>query len=266
MDPLYIVGLLVALLAIALSTIIDGNSFGPLIGPSGLMLVVVGTLGAGIMAYRVADLKYLPSSAIRAVMGKLPSIGGTIDDLARLADTARREGMLALESKLEGLEDRFVKLGVQLLVDGADEEVVRDTMEIEIDATDTRHRDSISFFRTLAAYAPTVGMFGTVIGLINMLGNLSDPSQLGKGMSLALLTTLYGVVMANLIFNPMAARLERLNTAELTAMEVVLDGVLTIRRGASPRALIERLESYLPPSARIGATERLQSQSGQEAA
>jgi chemotaxis protein MotA len=100
-------------------------------------------------------------------------------------------------------------------------------------------------------------MVGTVIGLINMLGNLSDPEQLGRGMALALLTTLYGVLFANLLFAPVANRLERLNTIELAAMDVTLDGILTIRRGSSPRALIERLESYLPPSARLGATERL---------
>ncbi|MTV27337.1 motility protein A [Nitriliruptoraceae bacterium ZYF776] len=257
MDPLFIGGLALTLVGIVVSTILDGNSLGPLIGPTSFIMVLSGAVGAGSMAFRMQDLKALPQSAMAAIKRSPPDVGATIDSLAGLADTARRDGMLALEAKLEEIDDRFVQLGIQLLVDGGDEDVLRETLEIEISATDERHRTSISFFKSLAAYAPTFGMVGTVIGLINMLGNLSDPSQLGKGMAMALLTTLYGVLFANLLFNPVATRLERANELELAAMDVALDGILTIRRGASPRALVERLESYLPPSERIGAAERL---------
>lgn len=257
MDPLFLGGLLLTILGIVLATLIDGNSFGVLLGPSSALLVLCGSLGAAVMAYRTSELKSLPSSARSAVTATVPSIPDTITQLARLADAARRRGMLALEERLEDLDDRFLEQGVQLLVDGADEDVVRETLEIEIAATDERHRTGIAFFRSLGTYAPTFGMVGTVIGLINMLGNLSDPSQLGRGMAMALLTTLYGVLFANLLFNPMANRLDRLNELELAAMDVALDGLLTIRRGASPRSLIERLESYLPPTERLGATERL---------
>jgi chemotaxis protein MotA len=257
MDPLFLIGLLVTLVAIVVSTLIDGNALGPLIGPSSAMLVFFGAVGASVMAYRTSELATLPRSALSAVRADVPDVADTITSLARLADTARRDGMLALEAKLDELDDRFVTLGIQLLVDGSEEEVVRETLEIELAATDERHRTAIGFFRTLAGYSPTFGMVGTVIGLINMLGNLSDPAQLGRGMAMALLTTLYGVLFANLLFAPIANRLERLNTIEIAAMDVTLDGILTIRRGSSPRALIERLESYLPPSERLGATERL---------
>lgn len=257
MDPLFLGGLLVTLIGIILSTLIDGNSFGALVGPSSALLVLSGAIGASVMSYRLSELSDLPRSAMAAVTAKVPSIPATITQLARLAETARRNGMLALEAQMEEIEDRFAKLGIQLLIDGGEEDVLRETLEIEIAATDERHRTSIGFFKQLAAYSPTFGMVGTVIGLINMLGNLSDPEQLGKGMALALLTTLYGVLFANLLFNPMAQRLERLNELELAAMDVTLDGILTIRNGASPRALVERLESYLPPSERLGATERL---------
>lgn len=257
MDPLFFGGLLVALVGIVAAVLFDGYSLGPLLGPSSIMLVVIGTLGAGSMAYRLSDLRALPRSAAVALKGTPPDVGATISVMAKLADTARRDGMLALEQKLEDIEDRFVRLGIQLLVDGADEDVLRDTLEIEITSTDERHRGSIDYFKTLGAYAPTIGMMGTVIALVNMLGNLDDPSQLGVGMSLALLTTLYGVLVANFLCNPLATRLERANEMELAAMEVALDGVLTIRRGASPRALVERLESYLPPSERLGPTGRI---------
>jgi chemotaxis protein MotA len=256
-DPLFIGGLLLALLGIVIATIIDGNSLVPLLAPSSFMLVSLATLGAGVMAYRKSELLLMPKSAMKALRADVPDMQQTITELGHLADTARRQGMLALEARAEGIDDRFLATGVQLLVDGADEDVVRETMEIEIAATDERHRNAIGFFKSLGTYAPTFGMVGTVIGLINMLGNLQDPTQLGRGMALALLTTFYGVLLANLIFNPLATRLERLNEVELATLDVALDGLLTIRRGASPRNLVERLESYLPPSERIGVADRL---------
>lgn len=265
MDPIFFGGLVITLLGIIAAMLMDGNSIGPLIGPSSFVLVFVASLGAGIMAYRRSELTGMPKSALKAIKGTVPDVQDTITQLAKLAEVARRNGMLALEEKLESIDDRFLQLGLQLLIDGTDEEVVRDTLEIELAATDERHRTAIDFYKGLGAYAPTFGMVGTVIGLINMLGNLTNPSELGKGMALALLTTLYGVLIANLMFNPIAARLERLNEVEIAAMEVALDGILTIRGGASPRGLIERLESYLPPSARIGVADRLAS-SGEEAA
>lgn len=266
MDPIFFGGLVVTLLGIVLAMLIDGNSVGPLIGPSAFVLVFTASLGAGVMAYRKSELVNLPKSALKAMRGKPPDVQATITQLGRLADTARRDGMLALEMKLEELEDRFVQLGVQLLVDGSDERVVKETLEIELAATEQRHRTSIGFFERLAGYAPTFGMVGTVIGLVNMLGNLTDPTQLGQGMALALLTTLYGVLIGNLIFAPIAARLERLHEVEMEALEVALDGILTIRRGASPRGVIERLESYIPPSDRLGVGDRLNAEAPGEAA
>lgn len=267
MDPIFFGGLFLTLLGIVVATLMDGNALSPLIGPSSFVLVFTASIGAGIMAYRKSELGGMPKSAMKAVKGEVPDVQVTITELAKLAEVARRDGMLALEQKLDTVEDRFLRLGLQLLIDGADEDVVRDTMEIELAATDERHKTAIGFYRGLGAYAPTFGMVGTVIGLINMLGNLTDPSQLGKGMAVALLTTLYGVLIGNLAFNPIAARLERLNEVEMAAMDVALDGILTIRGGASPRGLIERLESYLPPSARVGVGDRLaEPSSGAQAA
>ena len=266
MDPVFIAGLVITLLGILLAMLIDGNAIGPLIGPSAFVLVMSASIGAGIMAYRKTELSMMPRAWIKALRSKPPEVQDTITELARLAELARREGMLALERKQAELDDRFLELGVQLLVDGVDEKVVRETLEIEMAATDERHRTAIDFFKGLAGYAPTFGMVGTVIGLINMLGNLEDPEQLGRGMALALLTTLYGVLIGNLLFNPVAARLERLNETEMAALEVAIDGILSIRSGASPRGVIERLESYLPPSDRIGVGDRLEREPAGEAA
>lgn len=260
MDPLFIGGLAAVLGAIVISTLMDGNSFGPLIGPSSFVLVFFGALGAGLMAFRKTDLGRLPKALIYCLKGSPPDPSDAVTVLASLAQVARRDGMLALEEQLETIDDPYLASGLRYLVDGLDAERVRELLEIDIAALDDRHQAIIGFFKAVGGYAPTFGMVGTVIGLINMLGNLSDPEQLGLGMALALLTTLYGVLIANVMFNPVASRLERLNQLELAAREVVLDGILSIQAGMSPRLLVERLETYLAPAARLGHDERIAKQ------
>lgn len=256
MDPIFLGGLGLAFLSIVVSMVMDGNAPGALIGPSSFVLVVFGSIGAALMAYRKAHLPMIGASLKAALKNDPPELDEVIDTLAPLADVARREGMLALEARIDSVEDPFLKGGVQLLVDGMDTEQIQQTMEIEIAAVDERHRTAIGFWKALGGYAPTLGMMGTVIGLINMLGNLSDPEQLGLGMSLALLTTLYGVVFSNLVFLPIANRLDNLNKAELAARDMALDGVLALQSGMSSRMLVERLETYLPVSARVGHRAR----------
>lgn len=243
--------------AIVIATVIDGNSFAPLLGPSSFVLVFFGTIGAGIMAYRKEDLSRIPGVLRAALKGTPPDLDATVTTLGALSDTARRDGMLALETMLEDVEDPAIRTGVQLLIDGLDAEQVREILEIEAAALDERHQVGISLFKAWGGYAPTFGMIGTVVGLVNMLQNLTDPAQLGIGMALALLTTLYGVLMANLLFLPLASRLERLNDLELAAAEVALDGVLCLQGGMSPRLLVERLETYLPTAQRIGHKARM---------
>jgi chemotaxis protein MotA len=256
MDPLFIGGLVLSLLAIVVSTVMDGNSFGPLIGPSSFVLVLFGALGAGLMAYRLSDVSRIPKAVIYSLKGSPPDPSDAVTELARLADTARREGMLALEGRLDEVTDPFLRQGLQLVVDGLDADQVREILDIDIAAVEERHKLPIDFFKSVGGYAPTFGMIGTVVGLVNMLQNLSDPDQLGIGMALALLTTLYGVMLANMVFMPIAGRLERLNALELAARDVALDGILSIQAGTSPRLLVERLEIYLPPAARMGLAER----------
>lgn len=251
-----ILGIFLALLAIVGATIMDGNSFGALIGPSSLVLVVVGSVGVSLSGFQVADLKRVPKAIILSIKGKEPDASIVVDQLMAFAETARKDGVLALESMLESVDEPFMKAGLQQVVDGVEADAVREVMEIELQSLDERHQPIIAFIKTLGGNAPTMGMVGTVIGLINMLGNLSDPSQLGLGMSVALLTTLYGVIFANLVFLPVAAKLSRLHALEVAYKELVLDGVLAVQAGASPRALVERLEAYLVPDTRVGHQER----------
>lgn len=258
MNPLVLGGLLAAVAGIVVSTFMDGNSLAVLVGPSSFVLVFLGSLGAAVVSYDVADVKRAPGALIRAFKGAVPDSDATIDTLLRMAEVARRDGLLALEKQLDDVDDRFIQSGLQLIADGVEADTVREMLEIDVAALDERHRSMISLFESLGAYAPTFGMMGTVIGLINMLGNLSDPSQLGLGMSLALLTTLYGVLFANLLYLPIGARLKRLNAQELSARDMALDAMLAIQDGMSPRVLVDRLEAYLPVAQRQGYNGRMQ--------
>jgi chemotaxis protein MotA len=259
------VGILVAMLAIVISTVMDGNSFGALIGPSSLVLVVLGTIGVSFTGFQLKDIKPVPKGILLSFTGKEPDPSEAIDRLMKFAEIARKEGVLALEEQLETLDDPFMKLGLQQVVDGVDGDLVREVLEIEMAALDERHAPVISFLKAMGGYAPTMGMLGTVVGLINMLGNLSDPDQLGIGMSLALLTTLYGVVFANLVFLPIATKLQRLHDLEVAQKDLVMDGILAVQGGASPRMVVERLEAYINPDQRIGHQERSKRISGRAA-
>ncbi len=250
-------GLFLALLSIVVSTVMDGNSMGALIGPSSLVLVLFGTIGVTLTGFEMADVSRVPKAAIKAYTGAPPNPGEAVTLLAGLSDTARKEGVLALEAKLEEIDDPFIKTGIQLIVDGVDGEQIQEVLEIDMASMAERHKGMVGFFEEAAAKAPSMGMIGTVVGLINMLTNLSDPEQLGIGMSLALLTTLYGVLFANFVFGPIAAKLKNLNQIELSARDMMVDGILTVQAGASPRMLVERLETYLAPADRVGYKTRL---------
>lgn len=249
-------GLLLAVLAIVASTIIDGNSFGPLISPSSAALVVGATLGAGFFAYEWRDVIRLPRVVLRAMRASKVDLDDRISMYMQLAESARKEGLLALEDRIEEIEDPYVGFGLRLVTDGTDETRLKEELENYIDAVEERHAVAPSIFRKLAAYAPAFGMVGTVIGLVNMLGSLASPDDLGAGMALALLTTLYGVLLANMVFQPLAERLEKLHADEVAVMELDADAICAIQAGTSPRALVARLESSLPPAQRQGYDDR----------
>lgn len=250
-------GIALILLAIAGSTIMDGNSFGPLISPSSAMLVFGATVGASMFAYEVREITNLPKVAIRALRSSTADLGGRISLYMRLADAARREGLLALDNLIDDIDDAYVRYGLRLVTDGADESKLKEELESYMGAVEDRHAVAPAIFRKLAGYAPAFGMVGTVIGLVNMLGNLSSPEELGSGMALALLTTLYGVLFSNILFQPFADRLDKLHAEEMLVMEFDTDAICALQSGTSARALVAHLESMLPPSERQGYDDRL---------
>lgn len=264
MDPGLIVGLLLAIGAIVGAMILDGNSLAPLVSPSSMVLVLFATIGVSIASYRMADVLRAPKAIIVGLKGKGPEPDEVVTTLMELADVARRKGLLAMEDMLEEIDDEFLQGAMQSIIDGLDAEAVTSILDTEIESVHERHNVILSLLRSMGGFAPTMGMVGTVIGLVNMLGSLSDPGQLGSGMALALLTTLYGVLLANIVFVPLASRLTRLHETEMAVMEMVRDGALAIQAGISPRLLVERLEGYLVPSQRIGYRERMERDQGTE--
>ena len=173
-----------------------------------------------------------------------------IQNMVALSEKARREGILALEEGLDDLDDVFLKSGLRMVVDGTDGNVIRSILENEMNQMEARHMVGINLVTQWAGFGPGFGMLGTVIGLIGMLNNLEDKSSLGPNMAVALVTTLYGSMLANWLFGPMAQKLISQNTAELRSREMVLEGVLSIQAGDNPRILAMKLLTYLDPKTR----------------
>jgi chemotaxis protein MotA len=179
----------------------------------------------------------------------------TIKSIIELSNIARKEGLLALEEAANNLDDEYLKKGILLIVDGSDPELVRAIMETEMMCIDSRHKKVISFYETLAAMGPSWGMIGTLIGLINMLKNLSEIAKVGPNMSVALITTLYGSLIANWIATPIAGKLKYNNDKEIMLKEVTIEGLLSIQAGENPRVIEEKLKSFLSPEQRSIFTE-----------
>lgn len=258
MDPGLIIGLILTVAAVIGSMAIDGSSFSALVSPSSFVMVFFATIGVTVASYRMSEVLRAPKALLVGLKGSGPDPDRVVTQLMELADVARRKGLLAMEDHLESVENDFQRNAIQSVIDGLDPQAVAELLETEIDSVDDRHNVVISVFRSLGGFAPTMGMVGTVIGLVNMLGSLSEPGQLGAGMALALLTTLYGVLLANVVFMPIASRLTRLHETEMAVMSIARDGALGIQAGISPRLLVERLEGYLVPTQRIGYRGRME--------
>lgn len=217
--------------------------------PSG-MVVVGGALAAAMMAFPLKSFMALPNIMIKSFLNKPDDLLEIIQQLVGLAEVARRDGLLALEGKMAEVEQPVIKAGLQMAIDGSDAETIEAVMRSEMEAISRRHKNGRSIFDQIARFAPAYGMIGTLMGLIMMLSDMSDPSGIGAGMAVALITTMYGAIVANVGFQPFAEKLGLLSKQELTAMELVVRGVLAIQSGESPRALEQRLLTYVHPKQR----------------
>jgi chemotaxis protein MotA len=246
MDPAGFIGLVVAFGAIFGALLMEGADPMSIFLPAPLLLVWVGTIGVGIAGHTVKDVIESFKAVPRALMNKVPDPTSTVDTLVDLADRARREGLLALEDAAKDIDDEFLRGGLQAAIDGTDPDDLRMILEDKIATKRSREKVWSKYFADMGGYAPTIGIIGTVISLVHVLENLSDPASLGHSIAAAFVATLWGILSANVVWLPLGARIKRFSDLECAQMEVTLEGLLAVQAGANPRLVGERLRSLLP--------------------
>jgi chemotaxis protein MotA len=248
-DPATLIGMVVALAALFAFMILEGSDPMAIFFLPAMILVLVATLGAALAGSTMADAKKVPGWFKLALLpAKVPPATDRIQTLVTLAEKARKEGLLALEAQVKEIDDPFLKRGLQMGIDGTDPEELRSVLEGEIAAKKAENKVAAKFFTGMGAYAPTIGIIGTVVGLINVLQNLEDPGSLGPMISAAFIATLGGVLSANFFWLPMGAKILRISEVQAAQMELLVEGITEIQAGTSPRAVRLKLTSLVPPS------------------
>lgn len=250
MDLATLVGIVLAVGGLVGGFMADGGSILALLQPTAALIVFGGTIGATLTSTSLKNFlnvgRYLKIAFFTRRMEPLD----TIDELVQLATVARREGILALEERIEQFPDAFLQSGVRLVVDGVDPELVKNMLETELSYIEERHEAGAQVFEVAGGFAPTMGIIGTVMGLIHVLGSLKDVSALGPQIATAFTATLYGVASANVLWLPIGNKLKKRNTDEMLLREIMMEGVLSIQAGENPNILGQKLKAFLPPTAR----------------
>jgi chemotaxis protein MotA len=249
MDPATLIGFGLAIVALLATMIMEGSSPMAIILLPPMILVFGGTFGAAIAGSTMNDVKKIGAWFKMAVLPPaVPPVTERIQTLVTLAERARKEGLLALEGMVKDIDDPFLKRGLQMSIDGTDPEDLRAIMEGEIAAKKAEDKVAAKFFTGMGGYAPTVGIIGTVVGLIHVLENLSNPDSLGPLIAGAFVATLWGVLSANIFWLPMAAKITRTSDLQAAQMELLVEGIAEIQAGTSPRTVRQKLTSLMPPS------------------
>ncbi len=242
------VGLLLAFVCLIGGFLMEGGHASALLSPSAFIIVIGGTIGATVVAFSTHEVLSIPRLIQTAVAKKVPDFTETINLIVELSEKARREGLLYLDSQLDTVEDLFLRKGMQLVVDGTDPEMVRSILETEVYASYERHQVGVHIFEAAGGYAPTMGIIGTVMGLVHVLGSLSDPDSLGPAIAMAFIATLYGVGSANIFWLPIGAKLKNLSKKELIMREMMIEGILALQAGYNPMIIRERLNAFIKPA------------------
>ncbi|MDG1499223.1 MAG: MotA/TolQ/ExbB proton channel family protein [Planctomycetota bacterium] len=250
MDIATIIGALISF-GLVFQAMAGGSGIGGFIDVPSLGIVFGGTLGSMLMNFPARQCASVAKVTMHTLVFKMSTPTDEIERIVEYANLARREGLLALEDKLQGVDDPFFAKGIQLVIDGFPVETVRDIMELEADWQFQRHSAGRKVLESAAATAPAFGMVGTLIGLVKMLANLSNPDDIGAGMSVALLTTLYGAMLANMVLIPLAGKLEVRAKEEVLLRDLMVEGIVAIQSGEKPQLIKEKLKSFLAPSARV---------------
>lgn len=249
MDLATIVGL-VAAFGLMLSAILQGGSLLIFIDVPSITIVIGGTIGTAMVNYPFGDIFGAFKVARHAFFHKAVSPVDTISKLITYAGKARKEGILSLQSVMNEIEDEFFLKGLQMAVDGQEPEALKDMLDKEIEYVMERHDKGAEIFMTFAAISPAMGMIGTLIGLVQMLQSMDDPSSIGPAMAVALLTTFYGAVIANIVATPLAGKLKLRSASEVLNKTLVTEGMKSILEGENPRLMEQRLHAFVAPAER----------------
>ena len=249
------IGLVIGCVGIALGATLEGSNVMAVLNPAALLIVLGGTLGATIAGTSFDTVKAIPKMYKKACVAEPPDMVGRVRELVGYAEKARRDGLLALDEQLKTVEDEYTRKGLQLVVDGTDPDLVAEVLETENSAMRKRHQAGVQPFDKAGGFAPTMGIIGTVFGLVHVLENLDQPETLGPSISAAFIATLVGVASANCVYLPVGNRLKQLSSEELQFRAMTLEGILSIQAGDNPRVLQEKLMAYVPPAQRPRADE-----------
>jgi chemotaxis protein MotA len=249
LDIATVVGIVLAFGLIVWSILLGGSLSGFIDMPS-VAVVVGGTIGALLINFPLPKFLSMINLFKKTFLFSLEDPDIVISKMVGYAERARREGMLALEEDSENETDDFLRKGLRLAVDGTDPQLLEKILETDVEQIENRHSEGAKILSTGGTFAPAFGMIGTLIGLVNMLSSLEDPTQIGAGMATALITTFYGAVMANAIFLPLAGKLETRSKEEMVIKNMIIEGIMAIQSGDSPRIVEEKLKSFLSPSER----------------
>jgi chemotaxis protein MotA len=244
------IGLAVAVGGLFMGATMEGAPVMAVINPSAMMIVLGGTLGVTIMGTSMDRIKAIPKLFKKVFSAETHDLRGRVGELVGFAEKARRDGLLALDDELSTVEDEFMRRGLQLVVDGTDPDMVAEVLDSEVESMGRRHSGGAQPFEKAGGFAPTMGIIGTVFGLVHVLENLDSPETLGPAISAAFIATLLGVAAANVFFLPIANRLKQLSAAEREYRMLTIEGVLGIQAGDNPRVLTDKLMTFVPPAER----------------
>jgi chemotaxis protein MotA len=245
-DPGTLVGLVIAFMSLLAMMVLEGSNPASILLLPPMILVFGGSIGVAMAGGRMRDALRAGHWLKVALLSKPAEARTVIDMLVKLADRARREGLLALEDVTQEVEDPFIRNSLQLAIDGTDPEELRDILESEVAAKRAEYKSGAKFFTDMGGYAPTLGIIGTVIGLVHVLANLSTPEELGHMIATAFVATLWGVLSANLMWLPIGHKIRRVGEFEVQQMELVVEGIASIQAGVNPRLIKQKLSSLLP--------------------
>lgn len=260
MDKTTIIGLVLALTALLGGMVMKGVQLGALLNPAAIMIIIVGTIATIVIGFPTSEIKNIPNlfRIVFSDKGAL-SVESLIPKFSEWAQTARREGLLALEPEVDEIEDEFLRNGLSMVVDGQSSDFIRDLMTEEVEAMEERHKVGASIFSQAGTYAPTLGVLGAVVGLIAALADMSDTEKLGHAISAAFVATLLGIFTGYVFWHPFANKLKRKSKREIEIREVMIEGILSVLEGQPPKVIEKKLLMYIPAKKRQKVMEDIQS-------